>query len=117
MGCFGIGVSRLLAALAEVHSDGQGLKWPENIAPFGTSIIADNSVDQEILTTFGPLPIFVDDRENMSYGKRLKDHMLTGFPKTIVFGHSWRSKGAVEVHDRLKGTVELVQLSAVNETL
>ena len=119
MGCYGIGVSRLLGALADIHSDLDGLKWPQNIAPFPVSVISKfDSINSSILDYLSShsLPgtsILIDDREELSVGKRIRDSLLIGIPKTIVIGNSWRERGLLEEYDRYDSKCKLIDPLAI----
>lgn len=114
MGCFGIGISRLMAAIAEVHNANDGLVWPRELAPFQLSIVFDDpDAEAHIPRLASLLPradLFVDDRSNMSIGRKLKDSLLIGVPRIIVFGSSWKASGQVEYHDRLWNKLEHLSL-------
>jgi prolyl-tRNA synthetase len=104
MGCHGIGVSRLFGSLADIHSDLDGLKWPQNIAPFPVSLISKfELIDSKILNYLEQkdgAPILIDDRNDLSIGKRIKDSLMLGIPKIIVVGNAWRERGLIEEYDR-----------------
>jgi prolyl-tRNA synthetase len=92
MGCYGIGVERVIAAIVEKHNDERGIKWPPHIAPITTNIITINMDDKETVSASEKLytemlsrgeSVIWDDR-NMSAGIKLKDSDLLGFPNKIV---------------------------------
>lgn len=112
MGCYGVGVSRLVAAIAEVSRDKDGLKWPEPIAPFRGCIImalgknSNNvSIDQivsKILCDhddFTRDDLIVDDRQ-VSFGFKMKDALLIGYPFVFIAGKSFLETGQLEVRKR-----------------
>lgn len=124
MGCYGIGVSRLLAAVAEACSTAEGLAWPESIAPYDlvvTSGHGPSSADIEAVHGFSAelsqhrpaLRIAIDDRLDLSLGWRLKDAALIGVPRTLVFGRDWSVHGTVELHRPGQKGHELVQPDAL----
>ncbi|XP_055610124.1 probable proline--tRNA ligase, mitochondrial isoform X2 [Uranotaenia lowii] len=133
MGCYGIGVSRLVAAGVEVLSTEKDIIWPFKLAPFKVCIIPPKvgSKEQEIgdrwlrtmydaLTTIPNLQpdIVVDDRPNMTIGKRLVDAKKTGFPIAVVIGpKAVRETNAIfEVHHLVKpSSSELFFSEAINE--
>lgn len=111
MGCYGIGVSRLLAAVAEVCSTENGLSWPASIAPYHVIITAGQSPSSEAVEAVNgyalqlqkqqpALRIAIDDRLDLSLGWRLKDAELIGVPSTLVFGRDWNADGKLELHQR-----------------
>ncbi|MDE5591876.1 MAG: hypothetical protein K2I63_02830, partial [Helicobacter sp.] len=103
MGCYGIGVSRLIAAIAEQHHDDKGIQWTSAIAPFCLNIIVSNIKDEyqknyatnlyNALCTKGIECIF-DDRDER-YGVKMADFELIGFPYAIVIGKELQ-KGNIE---------------------
>ncbi|HEY3299067.1 MAG TPA: proline--tRNA ligase [Armatimonadota bacterium] len=120
MGCYGIGVSRILAAVAQVSNDANGLIWPTEIAPYQVHLVAANVTDDtqrtlaekidEELTKAG-IDVLYDDREERA-GVKFKDADLIGIPIQIVVGRT-ASEGIVEVRDRATKTAESVQASEI----
>ena len=105
MGCYGIGVSRILGAIAEHMSDKDGLMWPRAIAPFDVVVIPTSGVADETfgvydsLASQGPCDVVLDDRK-VSFGWKMRDADATGYPVTVVLGKAWREKGMCEVQCR-----------------
>lgn len=110
MGSYGIGVSRLVAAIAEQHHDEKGLTWPSVVAPADVHIVAtgkDESVFEvanEIGTNLEKrgLEVLLDDRRSASAGVKFNDAELLGIPKAIVVG-KLLAEGKVELKDRRSG--------------
>jgi prolyl-tRNA synthetase len=105
MGCYGIGVSRLLAAIIEASHDENGIIWPSIIAPFQYYIIpfdnkAMNSLPHCLETGL------LDDRPNLSFSHKFKDALLTGIPNILILGGKKSSTG-IEWHKRQIGGTEL----------
>ena len=110
MGCYGIGVSRLLSAVSEQQSDENGLVWPKNIAPYDVHVIpvnAKNAEQMEIadqingeLTKAG-YDVLVDDRKERA-GVKFADSDLIGIPLRVTIGKK-ASEGIVEVKLRKTG--------------
>jgi len=108
MGCFGIGVSRLMAAIAEVHHDEEGLAWPASVAPFDLILTGGQSIDTgrllkfraHLLTRDPSLSIAIDDRADLSVSWRIKDARLIGAPACIVLGRQFEQTGKPEIHFR-----------------
>lgn len=105
MGCYGIGVSRLLGTIAEIRArqDGQEWSWPVAIAPFHVIIVPVGEVTQDVLDfydtirrgkRFGP-NVVLDDRQR-SFGWKMKDAQMFGIPINIVLGKGWKDRGEVE---------------------
>ena len=121
MGCYGIGVNRILAAAIEQHHDTKGIKWPEAIAPFAIEIITVNHADEKVraaaekiyedLTKAGKDVLF-DDRDERA-GVKFNDADLVGIPKQIVIGERNLKDGKVEVKDRRTGETKLILLDEV----
>jgi len=95
MGCYGIGVSRLIATLIEQNNDEGGMIWQKGISPFDVCIILSNTKDEQI-TTYGAtlynklqdigISVLLDDRDKASYGFKMKDYELMGFSFGVVVG-------------------------------
>ena len=111
MGCYGIGVSRILAAVAEASHDNDGLIWPLNIAPFHAHLILANAGDpaQKALADAvyaacqaAGVEVLYDDRAERA-GVKFKDADLIGIPLQIVAG-KLAAEGKVEVRDRATKT-------------
>lgn len=110
MGCHGIGVSRLIAAIASALADDSGLNWPRAIAPFQVVIIPQKpslTEDAEILydkiTSDCPdVDIIIDDRPKRDLPYKLFEADVIGFPVIVVLGKGWK-EGKVEVQCRRLG--------------
>jgi prolyl-tRNA synthetase len=109
MGCYGIGVSRLVAAAIEQNFDERGITWPHSIAPFDINIISIGfEKDQEIsaasvklydeLTNMG-YDVLLDDRKG-GYGAKMKDSELIGIPLNIVIGKKFLENKEIELKSR-----------------
>ncbi|MFL2720430.1 MAG: proline--tRNA ligase [Gammaproteobacteria bacterium] len=109
MGCYGIGVSRLVAAAIEQNFDESGITWPHSIAPFDINIISIGfEKDQEIsaasvklydeLTNMG-YDVLLDDRKG-GYGAKMKDSELIGIPLNIVIGKKFLENKEIELKSR-----------------
>jgi prolyl-tRNA synthetase len=116
MGSYGIGVSRLVAAIAEQHHDDRGLAWPAAAAPCDVHLVAAGTGDQvPVALDLGARlaargrRVLVDDRGNVSAGVKFADAELIGIPRTVVVGRRV-ADGYVELRDRASG--ERVDLSA-----
>ncbi|PRI10565.1 proline--tRNA ligase [Leucobacter massiliensis] len=120
MGSYGIGVTRIMAALAELNHDDRGLIWPRAIAPFDVHLVAtgkDPVVFEraEALAaelSAGGVEVLFDDRPKVSPGVKFGDAELLGVPRVVVVGRD-AAEGFAEVWDRAGGTKERVALSEV----
>ena len=120
MGCYGIGISRVMAAAIEQNHDEYGMVWPKNIAPYMADIIVANVKDvvqmalgekiYGILTGEG-IESVLDDR-NERAGFKFKDADLIGFPLKIVVGKG-AADGIVEMKDRRTGNSTEVKMEDV----
>ncbi|WP_457640160.1 proline--tRNA ligase [Persephonella sp.] len=124
MGCYGIGVSRLMAAAVEQNHDENGIIWPESIAPFTLHILALNVKDSQIKEVAERIysrakeigiEVLYDDR-NISPGAKFKDADLIGIPYRIVVGKKVK-EGKVELQSRATGEKEEVPLEQIEEVL
>ena len=110
MGCYGIGISRMVAAVAEHSHDDEGIIWPLSIAPFHAIVLPVNVSDStqaplaeqvyELLRRQG-LEVLLDDRD-IAPGPKFKDADLVGIPLQIVVGKT-AAKGQVEIRRRGEG--------------
>src|SRR5210317_32836 len=119
MGCYGIGVSRLVAAAIEQNNDDKGIIWPHIIAPFDINIIAIGfEKDQKIaeasnnlykeLTEMG-YDVLLDDRKD-GYGIKIKDSELIGIPLNIIIGKKFLESEEIEFRTR-SGDTSLSKIS------
>ncbi len=109
MGSYGVGVSRLVAVIAEQHHDELGLRWPSSVSPFDVHVVIANK-DSEARTGAGELAadldrlgleVLLDDR-TASPGVKFKDAELLGVPWIVVVGRGW-ADGVVELRNRFTG--------------
>ena len=119
MGCYGIGVSRLVAAAIEQNNDDKGIIWPHSIAPFDINIIAigyekdekiaeaSNNLYKE-LTEMG-YDVLLDDRKD-GYGTKIKDSELIGVPLNIIIGKQFLESEEIEFRTR-SGDTSLSKIS------
>ncbi|CRG85050.1 prolyl-tRNA synthetase [Talaromyces islandicus] len=124
MGCHGIGVSRMISAVADTLADAQGLNWPKAIAPYEIIIIPTKGLDSEAEEIYDLLKSFADtgdvilDDRAKPVGWKLKDADLIGFPVVIVVGKAWKANREVEVHCRqLNGLRENANMASLGEYL
>lgn len=112
MGCYGIGIGRLMGAVVETSHDDNGIIWPESIAPFDYYLISIKR-DKEAEEIYGRLTakgydVLFDDRDE-SPGKKFSDADLIGIPKRIVISEKTGDK--VELKERNKKDAELINIS------
>ncbi len=108
MGCYGVGVSRVLACIAEAHHDDKGLAWPVNIAPAQVHVLATGK-NQEAFEAAEQLvaelesrgiEVLYDDRLKVSPGVKFKDAELVGVPLVAVAGRDTVNNGTIEIRNR-----------------
>jgi prolyl-tRNA synthetase len=101
MGCYGIGVSRLVAAIVEVSRDKDGIIWPESIAPYQTIVLATKACldNLDLLQTKINREWVLDDRD-LSMKVKMKEALMVGYPKIVIAGDRFLKEGVLEVHDR-----------------
>lgn len=125
MGCYGLGVSRILGGLTEVHSDQFGLSLPQSVAPLTCVIItkAEDSIcyeaacclyDSIVRNSFFHEDVYIDDRREMTVGKKLIDAHILGVPWIIVFGSAWKRSSQVEIYKRSRPHEPLTIATNVN---
>ena len=111
MGSYGIGVSRVMAALAEANHDDKGLTWPAQIAPYHVQVLATGKdqavfdVAEQIASSLNAdgVEVLYDDRRKVSAGVKFADAELLGLPYTLVVGRDLVKEGTVEIRDRRTG--------------
>jgi prolyl-tRNA synthetase len=111
MGCYGVGISRTLAAAAEQFHDGAGLMWPKAIAPFDAIVVVANGDDPDVasaaetiyadLRTAG-MDVAIDDREAAA-GVKFNDADLIGYPVQVVVGRRGIKAGTIDLKVRATG--------------
>lgn len=122
MGAYGLGISRLVAAVAEQHHDDRGLVWPAAVAPCDVHLVPTGEAQLASAETLaGELAdagwrVLLDDRPGLSAGVRFTDAELLGIPRTVVLGRRL-SDGYVELRHRASGAREDVPLPEVAAAL
>jgi len=119
MGCYGIGISRTMGAVAEVFHDEKGLLWPKAIAPFHIYLAAigkDDKIYAEAEQLAKDLEksgaeVFYDDRRDKKIGpgQKFADHELMGMPARIVMSERTMDEGVVEFVDRATGEMQKIK--------
>jgi prolyl-tRNA synthetase len=111
MGCYGIGVTRILAAIIEQSHDDDGIIWPDNVAPFEVTIVPLDYVDEKTKETTEKiykelsskgLDVLIDDRDERA-GIKFKDADLIGIPYRIIISEKNLANGNVELKARRDG--------------
>lgn len=125
MGCYGIGVTRILAAAVEQSHDDSGIIWPMPIAPYHVVILPLQMKDEEVVAAAEKLyeelraagcEVLLDDRD-LRAGNKFKDAELIGTPLHVNIGSRGLKEGNVEFKTRATGEVEHVNVDAIKERL
>ncbi|UPL15343.1 proline--tRNA ligase [Microbacterium galbinum] len=124
MGSYGIGVTRILAIIAELNNDDKGLIWPASVAPFDVQVVAAGrdqiafDVAAELSSALEGigLDVLYDDRPKVSPGVKFGDAELVGVPKIVIVGRG-AAEGQVELWDRVTGDREAVSIAEAVERL
>lgn len=118
MGSYGVGVSRLVAVIAEQHHDEIGLRWPSSVSPFDVHVVIANKDGaaragaEELAADLDRLghEVLLDDRQ-ASPGVKFKDAELLGVPWIVVVGRGW-ADGVVELRNRFTGETREIPVAA-----
>lgn len=127
MGCYGVGITRTLAAVVEQHNDEYGIKWPASVAPAHLCIIPLTVGDDEVYPaalrlaqtlkeSFPKLEIVIDDRKERP-GAKFADADLIGWPTQVVVGKRGLAEGKVEVKRRATGEKFDVSFDSLADSL
>jgi prolyl-tRNA synthetase len=116
MGCYGIGVNRIVASAIEQCHDANGIVWPRAIAPYEVAVLSLNASNEKVAATAeacyralleAGLEVIYDDRDARA-GVKFKDADLVGFPVRVAVGEKSLAKGGVEVKRRDSKDVTVV---------
>jgi prolyl-tRNA synthetase len=111
MGCYGVGISRILAAVVEQHHDDQGIVWPKHLAPFQVVVILANADDDAVRRegerihdelAAGGVDVVLDDRDERA-GVKFADADLIGYPVQVTVGKRGLAEGSVDLKLRATG--------------
>lgn len=131
MGCHGIGVSRMISAIADKLADSRGLNWPRAMAPFEAIVVPAKGLETEAEMVYdsivsvaaqhdGPVDAILDDRSKQM-GWKLGDADLIGYPVIVVVGKGWKKQRTLEVQcrrlDNLKVDVSYEELPSFVRSL
>jgi len=123
MGCYGIGISRLMGVIAEKNNDENGLIWPASVAPFTVHLIALNGKDTDDVTRQADglyenlqaagITVLYDDRSDVAAGEKFADSDLVGIPYRVVVSTKTLAEDNAEIKKRGSGEVEVLPLGTV----
>lgn len=125
MGCYGIGLGRLMATVVEINHDDKGIIWPKEISPFDAHLIEienNNKVKKAAEKLYENLlklkfEVLYDDRNEKSAGEKFADADLIGIPIRIVISERTLKKNSVEIKQRDQEKVKLVKVSRLSQFL
>ena len=118
MGCYGIGVNRIVASLCETRFDDNGLVWPLSIAPYELLIVPLNVADEEVMAVANRcydelkaagVDVLIDDRDERP-GVKFKDADLIGIPLRVTIGGRGLKEGIVELKWRNEESARKVSI-------
>lgn len=119
MGCYGVGVSRTMAAAIEQNNDEFGIIWPMPIAPYQVIIVPTSNKDALVVETADKLyrelqqlgvEVVLDDRDERA-GVKFKDADLVGYPIRVTLGSKTLANGQVELKERKSGEIHLINVA------
>jgi prolyl-tRNA synthetase len=126
MGCYGIGISRVMGAVVEIHHDQKGIIWPSQVSPFEIHLIplgsSEKRISRKIRQTGEKLynhlknsgiELLYDDREDKSSGEKFADADLIGIPIRIVVSERTLEKNSVELKKRSQAEMSLVKIKDI----
>ena len=119
MGCYGIGVSRVMGVIVEKYADDKGLVWPENIAPYKYYLIGIGEAGEKIakeLENSKKDVVICDDRD-LRPGQKFADAELMGIPYRIVISDKTLANGEVELTERKSGVSKMISLEELRKEL
>ena len=118
MGCYGLGISRVLGAIVEASHDDYGIIWPETVSPFLVHLIKlgnNKKVNEAAKKLYASLQkekinVLYDDREDRTAGEKFAEADLIGIPFRVVVSEKTLAKNSVELKERSKNNVRLVKI-------
>ncbi|KKQ04410.1 MAG: prolyl-tRNA synthetase [Candidatus Moranbacteria bacterium GW2011_GWE2_36_40] len=120
MGCYGIGVSRIMGVIAELLADDKGLVWPENIAPFSMHLLSlgENEEAEKIYAQLleKGVEVLFDDRDAQA-GQKFADSDLIGIPYRAVISKKSLAAGGVEVKKRNESESKIMTVEELLQLL
>ncbi|MFA6447655.1 MAG: aminoacyl--tRNA ligase-related protein [Patescibacteria group bacterium] len=130
MGCYGIGTTRLVGAITEVHNDAKGLSWPLSVAPFHVHLVSLNAKGaDEVARVYDAaealyndlldqgIEVIWDDREGLSAGEKFSTADLLGIPLRLVVSTKTLDQNSIEFKQRNSDENELIQMDDVIDSI
>jgi len=120
MGCYGLGISRMIAAIAQQCHDEIGLVWPESVAPWRCIVLQPKTGGGEetydaIASAIGTDNVIFDDRPYATIGAKMHDAKRIGFPWIAALGKEWKTNGLVELVNRRTGETQYVDKAVLQD--
>ncbi len=125
MGCYGIGINRIIAALIETCHDDNGIVWPVALAPYEVLLVPLKASDEQMMSVAEQLhddlsaagvEVLLDDRDARA-GVKFKDADLIGIPLRVVIGQRGLNKGQLEIKWRWADKPEMIGIDGAAEPL
>lgn len=128
MGCYGIGLGRLMGTIVEIYNDERGIIWPESVAPFKVHLISIPSRDEKVnvgevadklykdLQDNG-IEVLYDDRDGVNPGAKFADSDLIGCPIRIVVSEKTLATNSVELKERKSDEQKMILISEILEII
>ena len=126
MGCYGIGLSRLMGAIVEVNHDEKGIIWSKEVAPFLVHLIELKSENKKVKATSEKIyqelqkenfQVLYDDRQDKSAGEKFAESDLIGIPYRVIVSEKTLTKNSVELKERAKDSAKLVKIKDLKKNL
>jgi len=120
MGCYGIGITRLLGTVVEALSDTKGIVWPKSIAPFAIHLVQIDGGNAEVVEKCNEIyeilqkegfEVLYDNRSEKTAGEKLNDSDLIGIPLRLVVSQKTLSVDGVEIKERTSKEASLVKIN------
>lgn len=126
MGCYGIGLGRLMAAIVEINHDDKGIIWPKEVAPFDCHLLALSGSKKKFERKIGKvseklyqdleragLEVLYDDRKDKTAGEKFAEADLIGIPIRIIVSEKTLKRGCVEIKKRKEEKTRLIKLNQI----
>jgi prolyl-tRNA synthetase len=125
MGCFGIGLGRLMGTIVEANHDEKGIVWPKTTAPFLVHLISLGSGQEKRIKATADkiyqdlqksgVEVLYDEREDKTAGEKFAEADLIGIPFRVVVSEKTLAKNSVEIKERSKKQAKLVKINRINK--
>jgi len=123
MGCYGIGLGRLMASIIEIHHDSKGIIWPKEVAPFQVHLLriektprlkkASEKIYEDLLNS--GIEVLYDDRDDKTAGEKFAEADLIGIPIRLVISERTLKQNCVEIKKRSEKRTKLIKIANLRE--